>query len=170
MREVFFGNSSEIMDCGDHIRFRNLDYPKFKLFGLSLIWLASISSEQFFSYVNLDHYNEKLRKMIRKQESGDSFEYGFMIIALSLFGNSTEDLIMQPDEINIDGHRCVRFVLGSCLWLFVLGKASSFPLRKLFLQNDGTLIVQRKAAEDMDLFQRFAAQIINSQKHRDIQK
>jgi len=160
VRDVFFGSEIEALNTKTQIKIRNLEYQQFKLFGLSLIWLASISSEPFFSYINLGPHEEKVRKMIFKRDPGLPHEYGLMIIAVSLNNTSIEDLIMQPDEIRVDGHRCLRFFLGSCLWLFNVSSHSHlFGGKNYFLQKDGSLIVPKKTAENLELFQKFALQV-----------
>lgn len=52
-----------------------LDYRMFKLFLLSLLWRASISSRPFFKNVVLGAYEEKLRKMILAEDPGGSEAY-----------------------------------------------------------------------------------------------
>src|SRR4030042_6422490 len=42
----------------------NIDYKKFKLFLLSILWRASITSRPYFSQVKLDHHENIIREMI----------------------------------------------------------------------------------------------------------
>jgi hypothetical protein len=55
-------------------RYHNLDYTKVKLFFLSIIWRAHISSQPFFSGVDLGVYGEKIRKMLLAQDAGKEDE------------------------------------------------------------------------------------------------
>jgi hypothetical protein len=46
-----------------------LDYIKFKLFQLSVLWRASVSTQEFFKSVNLGQKHEsQIRKMLLDQE------------------------------------------------------------------------------------------------------
>ena len=42
----------------------NLSYTKYKLFLLSILWRASISSKSFFKRINIGEHEEVIRKMI----------------------------------------------------------------------------------------------------------
>ena len=49
----------------DHlIKIERLDYAKFKLFGFSLMWRASVSTNRFFRDIDLDSYEEVIREYL----------------------------------------------------------------------------------------------------------
>ena len=48
----------------EYISIQNIDYRKFKLFLLSLLWRASISKRDYFKHVRLGKYEDEIRKMI----------------------------------------------------------------------------------------------------------
>lgn len=54
---------------------QGLDYRKFKLFLLSLLWRASISTLPFFAAVDLGPYEKKLRIMLLTGDPGPSGTY-----------------------------------------------------------------------------------------------
>jgi hypothetical protein len=60
---------------------KNLDYKKYKLFLLSILWRASISSRPLFDAIKLGDHEEKIRLMILNGNPGDISDYP--IITLS---------------------------------------------------------------------------------------
>ncbi len=98
--------------------------------------------------------------MILNKDPGEAHQYGVFIFAVSLGNTSNDDLIMQPDTMRVDGHKCIRFFLGSCLWVFnVSSHSHTFIGREYYLREDGSIIIPKQAAENMHLFQRFAKEV-----------
>lgn len=64
------GVEIEIENYPNRIIVRNIDYKKFKLFQLSILWRASVSSDKFFSEINLScrPHEEKICKMILSEK------------------------------------------------------------------------------------------------------
>lgn len=58
---------------------QGIDYAKFKLFQLSVLWRAGVSSLPFFGHVQLGPHQEQLRKMVYTGDPGRSAEYPFII-------------------------------------------------------------------------------------------
>ena len=54
---------------GQLYEIQGLDYRKFRLFGLSVLWRASVASHRFFRAVNLGPHESAIRQMILAQES-----------------------------------------------------------------------------------------------------
>ncbi|CAA9581807.1 MAG: hypothetical protein AVDCRST_MAG86-3242 [uncultured Truepera sp.] len=77
-----------------------VDYVKFKLFHLSILWRASISSLPYFSRVNLGPYEENLRQMVLTLNPGQEHQYGIKgWISLSYEMNVIDDLVHFPRKI-----------------------------------------------------------------------
>lgn len=75
--------------------YEGVDYTLIKLFFLSILWRASISSRQFFHNVHLDiEHQEKLRAMIHAGIPGQQFEYPVTIMGLDI--NDKLASIAQP--------------------------------------------------------------------------
>ncbi|MFC3414342.1 hypothetical protein [Algoriphagus hitonicola] len=98
----------------------NIDYVKFKLFLLSILWRASISSHIFFSEVNLGPHEEKIRKMILDHNAKSDLDYP--IIFGSILGNNThfENYISQPRMFKFNEHKLVLFVITGIYYGFVV--------------------------------------------------
>ena len=159
VKRVFYGGVEvEIKHERYGEALRNIDYQKFKLFQLSLLWRSSISSKKFFSEVKLGPHENRIREMLITKNPGEVHEYGCIMMCLLIDGNRPLDqMIMQPDSLRIDGHRCFRFLLGGCLWIFFVSKHSkNFRHKELFLSKKGELTIPLVPAERVDLITQFA--------------
>lgn len=75
--------------------FCNLDYKKFKMFYLSLLWKSSISHLDEFKEVNLGKHEEVLRNMIKMENPGEIKDYPVLIF------NFREDVSILEEVINL---------------------------------------------------------------------
>ncbi|HAK78355.1 MAG TPA: hypothetical protein DCM71_15945 [Runella sp.] len=83
----------------DNVRYAvlsNVDYRKFKLFLLSILWKSSISSRLFFREVNLNHYEEVIRKMLLNNDPGDELDFPITISHYWGHEDLRIDWILQP--------------------------------------------------------------------------
>lgn len=58
----------------------NIDYNKFKLFLISLLWRGHISKHHFFSEINLGKYAEKARTMLLNGNAGKETEFESVMV------------------------------------------------------------------------------------------
>ena len=127
----------------------NIDYRKFKLFLLSILWRASITTHWFFKFVTLGKDEEIIRQMLLSKESGLSGKYGCAMSSIE-FGGELLDSIKIPDEIEIDGEVVYRFIMGGFMWLFVVSdNSNSTTLKKYFLQEDGRQVILKFKYSDL---------------------
>lgn len=66
----------------------SFDYKSLKLFFMSILWRAAITSNEFFSQVKLGCWEEKLRKMLLVQDPGS--ENDFSVILFKYEGDFSE--------------------------------------------------------------------------------
>jgi hypothetical protein len=127
----------------------NVDYAAFKLFQMSILWRAGVASSPFFSQVRLGPHQENLRRMIQMGNPGKAHEYGCALMAV-IDKQETIDLIRSPDEIDMDGYQCFRFLMGGFLWLYVIaGDVGNHDIARLFLQEDGGLTFLKSDPRDL---------------------
>jgi len=156
VKEVFYDNMEYYKtDNNNEIKIVNIDYNKFKLFQLSLLWRASISKDAFFENVNLGPHENKIRLMLLNEKPGDIHEYGCIIVGLSTQEFGSFDAIMKPEQGRIEGHRTYRFIMGSSLWLILVSQHSHiFERKRYFLQKDGTLLFKVFPAKEAPFISR----------------
>ena len=136
---------------GDNVIFSNVNYNKFKLFQLSLLWRAGISTLEFFSGVNLGPHEAKIKSLLIEKSPGKSTDYGcVMVFQFSSEKELLDSIVVKPHSYRSFGHRSFIFVLGAAMWIyFVSSHTNTFEYRDYFLKEDGTLKVKRKADDYM---------------------
>jgi hypothetical protein len=146
---------------------RGVDYQKFKLFQMSLLWRAGVSSVPEFAAVELGPHEEKLRRMIEEERPGKYWDYGCTILfapepeAQKIFSR----VIGTPDRLKFQGHHVYRFVLGMIFWLFpVSSHAHTLDPRIFSLSEDGTLRFYNGGYPVMNYLYQVAANLANANK------
>lgn len=114
------GIELECQSEGRLVIVRNIDYRAVRMFQLSILWRASISSHPFFEQVRLGPHAERLRLQLLADDVGVPWQYGCLVYALMHEGEQQEDLIMQPVWIKLDGLRGYRFIFGGFAWVFIV--------------------------------------------------
>lgn len=140
----------------DTIMVLDVDYAKFKLFQLSVIWRAGASGLQQFSNVNLGPHEEKLRCMIEKDDPGAPADYGCLIIFTPTYFDLTSQMMMLPQETKFDGHRCYIFLMAGMTWVFFVSihVRQLLHTEKMFLGLDGVLPVMIENAASKIFFEK----------------
>ena len=153
---LFWGNISILkgMKTQEFFVVDDIDYQAFKLFQISILWRAAVSTLPFFSAVELPEHEEHLRIMITGNKPGLPGEYGCIMMAVRL-GDGLLDAIVQPCQVEIDGFRCIRFIMGGFMWMYVISQtANDFRWKHCFIGPEGRLAVLRERAENMEFFKR----------------
>jgi hypothetical protein len=159
-RRLFYGGEELLLsEENGRLVVRNVDYMKFKLFQLSVLWRAAVSNHNFFQGVKLpSHHEEELRKMLHAETPGAPHEYGCILLGLRAEDGAAMDrLIEKPFSFRSEGHRCYRFLFGGCYWVFVVSKhTATFLHKEFFLRQDGRLVIHLIPAEATGTVRRFA--------------
>ncbi|MBW0280273.1 hypothetical protein [Shewanella xiamenensis] len=137
----------------NQITFKNIDFSKLKLFQMSVLWRAAISSLKFFEHVNLGAEQlELLRnhlmalKPLQPQQLPCFMERWLLD---PLDETSTEELINskcsifkpRSTAINFLGLEYITFVFGGFAWRYWLSDFSNFYVNEgLIVNPNGTLI------------------------------
>jgi hypothetical protein len=117
-----------------------VDYGIFKLFQLSLLWRAGVSKLHDFNLVKLGPHEEKIRLMLFEENPGRCYEYGCVIMRSKGLPKEFEEVVMMPEMIKIESHRCVRFILNGFFWIyFVSSHTNRIPYPRIFMTEQGEL-------------------------------
>lgn len=117
---------------------QNIDYKKFKLFLLSILWRMCISSRPMFSQVVMESEDqEKLRLMVL---SGDPGKINvFPIYGMTYLNDKSmpRDIIGQPFRAEVRGFTIIRILIGGIFLLFhlSLGFQDESKIRDLVLND-----------------------------------
>jgi hypothetical protein len=106
------------------------DYAKFKLFLLSVLWRASVSSDDFYEHIDLGRSHiERIKEMLKNQGSGKEADYPF--ICFYQTGHHYPSTVLPSFQQRIEGVNFYRLYLPSNL-IFLI-KMDSRPLPDCFL-------------------------------------
>jgi hypothetical protein len=148
---------SKVYAVNDINYINSVDYEKFKLFQNSILFRASVCTEEFFQTINIGMHEERLRKRILYNNPGKPHEYPCSLTLLVEDFGISEQLIMYPDfTVDPDNNRRYRFVFGGFIWTFF---ASLFPppidFKLFYLKKDGILkyyCIHRKNVQYIDRY------------------
>jgi hypothetical protein len=123
---------------------KDVDYATFKLFLMSLLWRAGVSTLETFEEVDLGPHESRLRQMLLAAEPGAPHDYACLIIIPESIPQFVARAIWPPQAFRFAGLRCFRFIIGGYLWCFVTARhaKSVVPLSSI-LNTDGDLPLLR---------------------------
>ena len=163
VRRVLYGGVMiGIEDENTHIILSNIDYTKFRLFQLSVLWRSGVSTLPHFTSVRLGERNEeKLRNMILTKNPGEPHEFGTVnFVIYDESRKMLDELIMSPDMIKIKGRRWYRFIFGGIFWVyFASGHAPDAIFHDKFLTKEGTMVLFKNKLDDMEFLKRWAVEL-----------
>lgn len=134
---------------GNVVFISGLNYQQFKLFQLSVLWRAAVSTQRFFEHVQLGKHEELLRRQILAADPGSPDRYGCLMFGIKFAGQAFTGIIMQPGKVRLAGHTAYRFVFGGFIWtMLVSSHTLQPPLNQCVLRPSGdTVLLVRDAAE-----------------------
>lgn len=125
---------------GNSLRIEGWDYQRFKLFLMSVLWRASVSSLQFFKLVSLGPREELLRKLLVSENPSDPEEFGCIVLHEFHDYKVISDTMFNPENMRWAGRRMIKIHFAGATWLFHCDKKQpAAHLRKFFLTKDGAL-------------------------------
>ncbi|MBA4311747.1 MAG: hypothetical protein C0417_03860 [Chlorobiaceae bacterium] len=155
-RVLYGGTQIAVQQSPEMITISELEYARFKLFQISLIWRAGVSKRKEFRNVDLGLHAERMREMLFSSSPGEPYEYGCVLSFLPNAHELMRRMILVPDKApsKILGHTCYRAILGGLFWaFFVSNHLQDFPHREAFFSKEGVLRVFRAAAPAMKFLQ-----------------
>lgn len=127
-----------------------IDYCRFKLFQLSILWRAGVSSLPIFERVQLGPHAERLRSMILAQDPGPAELYACMMWLLTTSSGVDPAIIMQPTPVRILGKTTYKFTMGNLMWqYFVASQSPPYPFQYSVLRETGDAVMQLGNIGDM---------------------
>jgi hypothetical protein len=135
-----------------HFFLQNLDYTKFKLYHLSILWRAHHSENQMYEKVDLGGKHEEiLREMILTQNPGEETDYP--IFGSVHFRRATEEVMdavmIKPLKVKTgDGHYAYNFLFSGIVWWIGVSSHMQLETNTDSLTSDGRMILHKSYLED----------------------
>jgi len=162
--ENLFFKNCQLENFVDHIELLNADSSKLKLFILSLLYRASVSTLDFFKGINLTPLqNEHLREMVLNANSGNYLDFGTLVlISNEESAGKVKQTIFPPKIVQVNGHNlAVFFVSKFIFFIFLSGLREDFDLSYLLIGHGEKIIVMK--ADFMKLLESDFGTLINNQ-------
>lgn len=138
------------------VQIEGLDYSRFKLFFMSILWRAGVCTLDAFQDVSLGAHAERLRTRILAADAGPPDVYPIAGMAIrDDDGGFRDTLMLLPGGARIQGHHFYQMLFGGVLWFFVVSSHRTGRPVEPGLREDGslTLLVQdwreNSAIQDM---------------------
>jgi hypothetical protein len=142
-----------------------IDSLSLRLFQLSILWRASVSSAQFFGNVTLECHEEKIQKLLLLEDYGLTWQYGCIMYALISDQSVLTDLIIQPDRMKCNGHLVYRFIFGGFIWLFfVSNHATPKEVQSYFTSQNNSTKILFKDVEKLPYLRDLAVKLFKNKK------
>lgn len=159
-RDVFYGMSLKLVEDNRKFVFSGVQYTPFKLFQMSLLWRASITSRPEMHRIDLGPHAERIRMMLFEDRPGEPHVYGTILMLPSLDQELMQQFIYPPECLptKLDSHSAYRTVFGGLFWLFIVSNHSGrLPHKEVFLSKEGRLPVFKVGEPALRFMQRLAS-------------
>jgi hypothetical protein len=121
----------------------NVDYKKFKLFLLSILWRSHITDRPKFDSIDLGPHADKIKKMIWTNDAGDELDYPITTTSFIRAEYHYKDLILEPRQMKSkDGIKSYIFAIGSFQFHFYVNSSNhKLPefVQEFTLKKDNTM-------------------------------
>lgn len=145
------------------------DYRKFKLFHLSILWRAyaaclkeaSQGKLSIWRWVYLKDHEKRIREMLQNQDAGLLTEYpiaGYYAVSPRELATFSPTVFMPPIQKRLFGVNCFYTIFGGIGWIYFVSKHSTPEIRKVCLQEDGTMLTCRSSVLDNEHLMAVAAE------------
>lgn len=135
---------------------KGIDYKKYRLFLLSILFRACISKDDFFKQVELSPENlEHLRDMIYTDNAGSYNDFPFTVSSFAKLEEFSPDLVINPFKVEIDGLTKYDFVFAGMYYSFFIGNnldVSKFESLLLKPDESELIIIHHTGESGMNLF------------------
>lgn len=109
---------------------KNVDYKKFKLFLLSILWRASISKQELFKEIDLGRkHEETIRAMIYENNPGEADEFPVCVFGIRSRENLMLRTVVQPRRLKYELNTSYMFFINGLFYYF---NVSQFGMQDMF--------------------------------------
>ena len=144
--QIIFLRTDPVVFHESASKIENIDYKRLKLFFISLLWRASISSRDFFKLVDTGPFEDELRDMIIKEEVGSVNDFSLIFTRFRDDNPKLKEVINRNMTVPlphkfVDGVNCYIFYFPNRYKVFIKVDKRPLPegLLKISLQPNGTL-------------------------------
>lgn len=116
-----------------------IDYARFKLFHLSILWRASVSRRPEFNAVRLGPHEETIRRMVYTADPGPAGRYPLLGEISSLDGESVHAALMPPQPSRWDARTVYTALYAGCIWRIMVSSFEETAYVRAALSTNGRM-------------------------------
>lgn len=147
----FDGPALPSVIAGDTVVVRGADYARFKLFHLSVLWRASVSSDPGFRNVRLGPYGEKLRVMLLDGDPGPQEAYPIWGTVILMDDRSAAyEVVSSPLRSKLGAFTVYYMCYGGCEWSFVVNDRVDKRFQPVSLKRNAPLRLAARPLKDIN--------------------
>ncbi len=146
----------------------DVDYIKYKLFLLSVLWRMSISKKSVFKISSLGPYKERIHNLLLNKDPGKTYQYTFHQGIILLNGKQEKDLIVPPNSKRINGINTHSFVMHGMLFIINCVNHQINNQIPPSLKIDNNLVIYILEGSKIDSFISFMNEILQNNPSLDI--
>ncbi len=125
---------------------KDFSYHNLKLFFISVLWRASVSTRKEFSDVNVGPFKSQLEEMINNSDSGDPNAFS---VILSKFDEPLGKIILYPHKRKFAGINYILFyIAGFTACVKVDSRSAKDPFDYFILKPEQQLIIIARNLSD----------------------
>lgn len=143
LSQIKVGQSSTNKQCS-YIKINNFNYNKLKLFFISILWRASISTLSTYSKIDLEEHEALAKDMIKNNDVKDEsvFQTVLTFIKPSKDGNDFEKVVFSPVKRSFGEASCYSFMMaGFEITINASKKSSTMHLPGLNMHPNGFIML-----------------------------
>jgi hypothetical protein len=122
------------------IQWITVDYASFKLFHLSVLFRAGVSSLPTFQDVQLGPHEEKIRKLLLARSPGEDWQYpvfGYAVVHHKT--NRLVQMVSRAVRARLNGQQCYGIMYGGAQWWVGVSSSRNPEFEKVALRADGRM-------------------------------
>jgi len=148
-------------------QFQEVDYPKLKLFFVSLLWRAAVSKQEFFTRIQVGPFEQQLRQLLLNSDPGDPNTFA---VSLAKFDDPLGTVMLDPDRHKWFGINYCRFYLAGYVAYIKVDKRPppQFIEDFVLVPNRPLVVILRnfRSSKELDLMKKLARSSVRSKKMR----
>ena len=110
------------------LQLSKLDYSKFKLFFLSLLWRSHISSNDFFKNVDIEEHESIIRKMLLTQDAGEDQDYKICAMVVQDQKGAVLKITTDPAVKKYDGGWFAVYLIAGFIYFINLSPETKMEI------------------------------------------
>lgn len=124
----------------EEMRWVTVPYAAFKLFHLSVLFRAGVSTLPTFSEVSLGPHEERLRKMLLAKDAGDDTRYP--VFGYAVVHHRSRRIVQMVSKAIVGrfgGRRCYGMMYGGVQWWVCVASDTNHDFQQVALRPDGMM-------------------------------